>query len=96
MIDGSNGLKYMVASENDLIAKHLMTHGVYEPEVVQIAAELIEKNDGCILDIGANIGTFVIPLANHFGHRQFYAYEVQPKIFGLLGENIKLNKLDTE
>jgi len=93
VIEGKQGLKYEVASEHDLIAKHLLANGEYEPEVVQIAANLIEHNPGCILDIGANIGTFVIPLANQFTHRQFYAYEVQPKIFDLLSENIKLNKL---
>ena len=93
MIEGKNGLKYNVASENDLIAKHLMAHGEYEPEVVQIASMLIEHNPGCILDIGANIGTFTIPLANAFSHRYFYAFEVQPKIYSLLKENVRLNGL---
>lgn len=93
MIEGKNGLRYKVASENDLIAKHLMANGEYEPEVVQIAHSLITHNVGCVLDIGANIGTFVIPLAAEFRHRDFYCYEVQPKIFALLEENIRLNKL---
>lgn len=93
MIEGKNGLRYNVASEHDLIAKHLLANGEYEPEVVQIAANLIEHNPGVVLDIGANIGTFTIPLANAFGHRQFYCYEVQPKIFAILQENIRLNKL---
>lgn len=93
MIQGRNGLLYEVVSENDLIAKHLMANGEYEPEVVQIARSLITHNVGCVLDIGANIGTFVIPLAAEFRHCDFYCYEVQPKIFSLLEENIRLNKL---
>lgn len=93
MIEGKDGLQYKVASEHDLIAKHLMANGEYEPEVVQIAANLIQHNPGCILDIGANIGTFVIPLANQFAHRLFCAFEVQPKIVELLKDNIALNKL---
>lgn len=93
MIEGKNGLKYKVASEHDLIAKHLIANGEYEPEIVEIAANLILYNPGCVLDIGANIGTFTIPLANHFGHREFHCFEVQPKIFDLLSENIRLNKL---
>lgn len=94
MIEGKNGLKYEVASENDLIAKHLIAQGEYEPEVVAIASMLIDHNPGCILDVGANIGTFVIPLASTFSERQFCAFEVQPKIFDLLQENIRLNRLD--
>jgi len=55
---------------------------------------LISPGD-IIIDIGANIGSTVIPSAIAAGpHGKVYAFEPNPRIYGYLAENIKLNNLD--
>ena len=54
---------------------------------------IIRQNDSFI-DIGANIGHISISLKTHMPSIQCFAIEANPKIFKILGDNIRLNKLD--
>jgi FkbM family methyltransferase len=46
-----------------------------------------------VLDIGANLGSYVVPLARHHAHLQFEVFEPQRIVYYQLCANIFLNRL---
>lgn len=49
------------------------------------------NNGEAIIDIGAHIGSFCIPVAKKFMCSQIYAFEPEPENYELLLKNVKLN-----
>ena len=79
---------------NDLISNHLKK-ALYENDIHQLALKiLIDKPNGKVLDIGANLGTFCVPLARKIPKLEFYAFEPQRIVSYQLGANIIINSLD--
>jgi FkbM family methyltransferase len=88
------GNQYLVFKGNDLISNHVKRDG-YEVEVFAVAHKLLEKHkDGIVLDIGANMGTFSIPLARANPHLTFHAFEAQRIIYYQLCANTFINGLN--
>ncbi len=52
------------------------------------------NNNSVVIDIGANIGVYSIFATSTSKNTVVYAYEPMPKSYGLLLENIKINKLE--
>lgn len=94
-IVNADGVQFLVFKGNDLITNNLKAKGVYEPELVTIATKILERHKtGLVLDIGANIGTFCIPLAKKFTEFNFRAFEPQRIISYQLGANVIINGLE--
>ena len=55
----------------------------------------VREGDG-VLDIGANIGSFALPVAAHSGPRVVYAFEPAASTFARLRENVALNHLESK
>lgn len=93
IIDCSVG-RYMVYSTNDSLGAILLSQGIHEPSVLQLS-ELIIKNSSSknILDIGANIGTYSIPMAIKFPERNIFSIELQRNVYYQLCGNIFLNSI---
>ncbi len=70
-----------------MLGKH--RQGAYEPEVKR---ELAKVRGELFVDIGANIGTYTIPLSKHF--RKVYAFEPNPKALTELRLRIARQHLD--
>ena len=89
-----DGTQFLVFKGNDLISNHLKK-ALYEDDIHQLALKmLMDKSDGKVLDIGANLGTFCIPLARKIPQLDFYAFEPQRIVSYQLGANILINSLD--
>ena len=90
--------KYMVFPNDEaLIKKLLHFHNKKIPDPVITLAQAILKNsqNKVVLDIGANAGSFSIPLARaHSADIKFYCFEVQRAVYYQLCGNIFLNSLD--
>jgi len=94
LIKLKNGLTFQVFSKFDLISNALREQGEFDPLTSRIASIILpENNKGNVIDIGANIGTFCIPLAKNFPKINFIAFEVQKKVFDVLNNNINLNNI---
>lgn len=82
----------------DGVNRTLLTHGRYEPLNLMIAQTLVKMNrrPGAILDGGANLGAFTVPLARTFAAAglRVYAFEAQRVVFCQLCANVALNRLD--
>lgn len=83
-----------VCFENDLITFQLREFGAHQRSDLAILLSLIEPGD-VILDIGAHIGTFAVPLAKRVGpNGRVYAFEAIPEHYQLLSQNAKLNGVE--
>jgi len=88
------GNQYLVFKGNDLISSQLKSRG-YEIEVYALAHKLLEKHeDGVVLDIGANLGSFTVPLAKNNQRLTFHSFEIQRIIYYQLCANVFINGLN--
>lgn len=89
-----NEVKFLKISDADLI-NNVMEHGFFEANVLQTAVNILKGiPDGTVLDIGANMGSFTIPLAFYNPQYTFTAFEPQRRVYYQLCANIGLNKLN--
>jgi FkbM family methyltransferase len=78
----------------DLISNHLKKE-LYENDIHQLALKLlINEPSGTVLDIGANLGTFCVPLARKIPKLKFHAFEPQRIVNYQLCANVVINGLD--
>ena len=88
---------YLVFDTQDAITRHLRQRGTWEPHLVFISQMFAQVADApLILDIGANLGAYAIPLAKQIAARNgiIHAYEPQRVVYYQLCGNIFLNRLD--
>jgi FkbM family methyltransferase len=101
LVHGKFDVKYHVVDGRDLISNTLRRQGVYEPEVLAATADALQNlaatpdgMRGRVIDVGANIGTFALPLAKFYTALEFVCFEPQLPVCELLRKNIELNQLD--
>ena len=88
--------RYMCFKTRDLITDHIRKHGQWGRLEVDIAILMSSGLDGAfVLDIGANLGSFSIPVAKRLSAygTDVYAFEAQRIIFQQLCGNIFLNRV---
>jgi FkbM family methyltransferase len=89
-----DGTQFLVFKGSDLISNHLKK-ALYEDDIHQLALKLlINEPSGMVLDIGANLGTFCVPLARKIPKLKFHAFEPQRIVNYQLCANIIINSLD--
>lgn len=91
------GIKYMLFSGVDAsgISGCIRANGAYESNL-QMIAEIVLRSrplGGRVIDIGANLGSFTVPLAHLYREHDFECFEVQRPIYYQLCANIVLNGL---
>jgi FkbM family methyltransferase len=76
----------------------LTASGVWDEVTLSIAAKLIDSDPErpMVYDIGANMGTFTVPIARHIAPRsgKVFAFEPQRIVYYQLCGNLFLNRLD--
>jgi FkbM family methyltransferase len=94
LVTTANG-NFLVLPTDTIIPQHLRAHGGFEPHLCQIAVEALRRRGrpGLLVDIGAHIGTFSIPVSLATGC-EVVAFEAQRVIGQLLGANFVLNGID--
>jgi FkbM family methyltransferase len=86
-------LNYALFKHNDIVSNAVRSGG-YEKELQELSTKLLEGHtEGIVLDIGANLGSYVVPLARHHTHLQFEVFEPQRIVYYQLCANIFLNRL---
>ena len=77
---------------DDLITRQLRQYGAHQRNELAMLLAFTRSGD-IVIDVGANIGTFAIPLAARAtGDGHVYAFEGDEDIFRVLKKNIALNK----
>lgn len=73
---------------------NLLFRGEYEPQLTRLLSRLAPPG-GVAVDIGANIGTHTLTLAQAVGQKgSVLAFEPNPPVRAVLGRNVALNKLN--
>jgi FkbM family methyltransferase len=74
-----------------ILSEILMVSGLWEPYVKRLLDNEVSKDD-VVVDVGANIGIHVIPLAKKVS--KIIAFEPHPKTSEILEMNITLNRIN--
>lgn len=96
LIEGE-GANYLLFSTNDLITQHLFKRGVWEEHLLTVSKMFYRAVESpLILDIGANLGAYSIPIAKDIqkSNGKVFAFEPQRIIFYQLCANAFINRLD--
>lgn len=87
-------LNYALFKHNDIVSNNVRAGG-YETELQTASAELLAGcTTGIVLDIGANLGSYTVPLAKAHPHLSFHSFEPQRVVYYQLCTNVFLNRLD--
>lgn len=90
----TDNTQFLVFKGQDLISNHLKKE-LYENEIHQLCLKLLINEDpGVVLDIGANLGTFCVPLAKKIAKHTYHAFEPQRMVYYQLCANTFINSLD--
>jgi FkbM family methyltransferase len=91
----ADGTQFLVLKGQDLISNHLKKE-LYENDIHQLCLKLLINEDpGVVLDIGANLGTFCLPLAKKISKHEYHAFEPQRIVYYQLCANTFINGLDS-
>ena len=83
---------FYLCYDNDTISNSLENYGYWENELIKYSEQYL-NDDSIILDIGANIGTWSIPLA--IKNRKIYSFEPFDSSYYALCGNIFLNNKES-
>jgi FkbM family methyltransferase len=95
-ISGWRGIEFIAPSLRESVGFYLLVDGVYESELLGfILRKLQPEAAGAVfVDVGANIGSFTLPVAKSLGAGgRVIAIEPSPTIFPYLKRNVDLNGL---
>lgn len=85
------GIYYLpVFAWNDIIKKEICAGKIFQPEIIDIAKQFVEK-DSIVLDIGANYGQLSVLFSKLKKGVTVHAFEAQKFIHKLLVKNIDIN-----
>jgi FkbM family methyltransferase len=89
------------SNKDRAIGRLLYTRGTFEAEKIERALRcaidaraLAERNDGWLVDVGANVGSVCIPLVRRGVFTRALAFEPEPRNHAHLLRNVRLNGLD--
>ena len=92
-----NEADFLLFSTNDVISSMLYNTGHWEQYIIEISKFLIKEVDNpIVLDVGANLGAYSIPIAKNICDLggSVYGFEPQRIVYYQLCGNIILNRLD--
>lgn len=92
-----NGAEYLLFSTHDAITRAIYSRGVWAAPLLTISKLFYDEIDfPVVVDIGANLGAYSIPVAQELQQMngEVYSFEAQRLIYYQLCGNIILNRLD--
>ena len=93
-IINAQGVKYMLFDSPDFITHIVNITGQFEIELVTATENALNGKPGVVLDIGANLGTYTVPLAVRNPHLDIISFEPQQAIYHQLCGNLALNGIE--
>lgn len=92
VIECERGNRFIVPCLREPVAFELLINGAYENEALALLLKAASDN-AVFVDIGANVGTFTVPLARKLASGRVVAVEASPAVYPYLERNIELNDL---
>jgi FkbM family methyltransferase len=96
-IVSANDSQFVLMENDDIIGRELTTRGQFAHQEIELCRLFLAEQKGVIvLDIGANTGSFTVPIAKTLSSLdgQIFAFEPQRIVFQQLCTNVFINRLD--
>lgn len=96
LVDGEKA-KFLLLSTSDYISQMLFTQGLWEDYLLSISKMFYDTVESpLVLDIGANLGAYSIPIAKDIQNRNgtVIGFEAQRIVYYQLCGNVFVNRLD--
>lgn len=91
LVEVTTDLGQFLVPEGDLITEQLREFGAHQRGDLNALVSILEDND-IVIDIGAHVGTFAIPIAAHLSPKgRVVAIEAHPDTYRLLSRNIAIS-----
>jgi FkbM family methyltransferase len=84
---------FMICNSLETIQSSLLKNGSFEPLGSNIAIAFSKTCEGAVLDVGANMGVFTVPVARSLPEKEIYSIEPQKMVFMHLCTNVLINNL---
>lgn len=85
---------FCFAQADTVIGRSLSMYGEWGEGEIELLRRMVRKGD-VVLDVGANIGTHAVPMAEAVGEKGVvYAFEPQRHVYHLLCANVALNGIE--
>jgi FkbM family methyltransferase len=75
--------------KDEAVSEAILTGRGWDPELPEILAGLGDPGRPHVVEVGANIGASLVPLADAFPHLAFHCVEPVPEFFALLEANAR-------
>jgi len=85
--------KFIICNPQETIQAALLRDGAFEFHGVVLTVEVLRHKLGDIVDVGANIGIFTVPIAAACPDRKVYSFEPQRNVYHHFCGNLVLNRL---
>jgi FkbM family methyltransferase len=90
-VKGKFGLVYLLPNLIENIGLDIFINGIYEKETINFILRKLPPN-AVFIDVGANIGTIVIPLCRLHKNIEAIGIEASSRVFDYLKKNVEHNK----
>jgi FkbM family methyltransferase len=74
------------------VERQIINNGLYSPNILSFMVSFLSQGS-IILDVGANIGAYTVPLVKAFPEIEVHAFEPNPYAIAHLRRNITVNRL---
>lgn len=91
-VNGKYDCNYVLPNIKENVGFEIYINGQYETNIQNLLLKLIPSN-GTFLDLGANIGSILVPVCKRRSDVNAVAIEAAPWLFSYLQKNVELNKL---
>jgi FkbM family methyltransferase len=91
-VTGTFGCRYILPNLVEIISYEIFINGMYEKDTHEFLMKRIPANS-VMLDLGANIGSVVIPIGKKRKDLKVICVEASPWVFDYLKKNVELNGL---
>lgn len=92
IVMGKHNIQYCLPNIRENVGMDIYVNGIYEPEVVNFLKSELPQN-GVYFDLGANIGSILIPLCKLRKDVLGVGVEASPWVFNYLKRNCELNEM---
>jgi len=92
VVDTRHG-KFLICNPLETIQAALVRDGGFEYHSIVLSVEVLKHKLGAIVDVGANIGIFSVPIGTVCRDRKVYSFEPQRNVFTHFCSNLIVNRL---